>query len=61
MINLIFLDCGCTEEGSASGNLCDQSSGQCACKSGFCGRRCQGRQKLDTNINFKTKHGQNSS
>ena len=31
MSNLIFADCGCNEEGSAS-IACDPSSGQCTCK-----------------------------
>ena len=53
MSNLIFADCGCNKEGSANGNLCDQSSGQCVCKPGFSGRRCQGKQKLNSQINFK--------
>ena len=51
---LIFAECGCNEEGSVN-DACDQTSGQCTCKPGFSGIRCQGKLNLNTKINFKAK------
>ena len=55
MSNLIFADCGCNEEGSANGNLCEQSSGQCTCKLERYGRTySQGKLKLKIMIPNRT-------
>ena len=54
MSNLIFADCGCNEEGSANGNLCDQSSGRCTCKPDWTGNKCQSKLKLIICIQYNT-------
>ena len=50
---MTILDCDCNIEGSANGKLCGPSSGQCTCKPGFSGRRCQGKLKHNAKINYK--------
>ena len=36
----IFVECECDEDGSANGNICNQITGDCICKDGYHGYRC---------------------
>ena len=53
MSNIIITDCGCNKEGSTN-DACDQTSGQCTCKPGWTGNKCQSKLKLIICIQYKT-------
>ena len=49
----IFAECGCTKEGSAN-DACDKTSGECSCRPGWLGNKCQSKLKLIICIQYKT-------
>ena len=45
MRNTIFVECECNEEGVTE-SICDSKTGDCSCKPGVFGNKCQGKLKL---------------
>ena len=50
-----FTECECDGvENSIEGNFCAQSSGECSCRPGWTGKKCQSKLKLIICIQYKT-------
>ena len=45
MRNLIFAECECNKDGVTE-SICDIKTGDCSCKPGWFGKKCQGKLKL---------------
>ena len=51
--NFIFAECGCNKEGSTN-DTCNQADGECSCRPGWAGNKCQSKLKLIICIQYKT-------